>query len=272
MNSNTNMRLLVFTDMDGTLLDHDTYDWQAALPSINTLKKMDVPIICNTSKTLAEVCQLHEQINLGDPFIVENGSAIYQPAENGKTQLMHLIGARRADILDLLTKQKSWDYQFEGFNDWTVEQVIQHTGLSASEALLSKKRDFSEPIIWQGSEQEKQQFITNLQKQNLMALQGGRFLSIQGQCNKGIALAWLKSHYSQKWGCPVLTVALGDSENDCAMLEEADVSVWIKRHKPAPKLARKKQVYHSNAYGPAGWNESMEHILQSFSAGQLELL
>ena len=43
--------LLVFTDLDGTLLDHHSYSHAAALPGLERLRGLEVPVIPVTSKT-----------------------------------------------------------------------------------------------------------------------------------------------------------------------------------------------------------------------------
>lgn len=262
-------RLLVFSDMDGTLLDHHDYSWKAAEPALQTLKNAQIPVICNTSKTYLEVAELHQKIAIQAPFIVENGSAIY-PAEKTDCQTpLHINGAKRADILQTLAQARAQGYNFSGFNDWSVEQIIQHTGLSQEDAEKSAQRLYSEPLLFDGSETEKRAFVQLIEAAGLSALQGGRFLSIQGKCDKGVALKWLAQKYAQQWQCEVLTIALGDSENDCAMLEAADVAVWIKRDKPAPKLNRTEQVFFSTEQGPKGWNQIMAHLLQLYQTGKL---
>ncbi|EWH09751.1 mannosyl-3-phosphoglycerate phosphatase [Catenovulum agarivorans DS-2] len=263
-------KLIVFTDMDGTLLDHDTYSWHAAEPALAQLQEMDTPIICNTSKTYSEVKMLHQQLCLQYPFIVENGSAIYPSNAESADEAMHTIGAKRSTILKTLARLRDAGHKFSGFNDWSVQQIVEHTGLSADDAKLSGQRQYSEPLLYQGNQTDKQSFIQSIEAEGLMALQGGRFLSVQGSCDKGKALLWLKDYYQTLWQMPVITIALGDSQNDTAMLEAADISVWIKSHKPFPTLSKNKQVFYSNLLGPAGWNETMAHILQLYANNQLE--
>ncbi len=274
---NTPFKLLVFTDMDGTLLDHHTYSWQSAISTISQLKLLNIPIICNTSKTYQEVKQLHFSLSLDSPFIVENGSAIFDSApknsnnNNSATQAepMHLIGANRTDILDCLALARQKGFKFSGFNDWSVKQVIQHTGLNQTQAEQSAARAFSEPLIWQDTNVKKHEFIHFVEQYQYTALQGGRFLSVQGQCDKGQALKWYAKYYEQQTGQPVLTVALGDSGNDIAMLEAADVAVWIKSEKPFPQLNKIEQVYYSTKPGPKGWQQTMAHILHLYQSNQL---
>ena len=72
-------KLLIFTDLDGTLLDHYTYLWEDAIPALEKLFLFDIPVILCTSKTKDESVYFRGQIGLDHPFIVENGAAIYSP-------------------------------------------------------------------------------------------------------------------------------------------------------------------------------------------------
>ncbi len=79
-------KILIFTDLDGTLLDHYTYQTHAAQATIAQLKSKDIPIIPNTSKTFAELLLMREELALNTPFIIENGAAVYIPVNYFKTQ------------------------------------------------------------------------------------------------------------------------------------------------------------------------------------------
>ena len=56
----------IFTDLDGTLLDHDTYSWAPAAPAIERIKKLGIPLIAISSKTLAELSHLNATDHLFD--------------------------------------------------------------------------------------------------------------------------------------------------------------------------------------------------------------
>ncbi|MDP2876998.1 MAG: HAD-IIB family hydrolase, partial [Holophaga sp.] len=64
---------ILFTDLDGTLLDESTYAFEPALPAIRALQERGIPIVFCTSKTFAETVALQEVLGITDPFIVENG-------------------------------------------------------------------------------------------------------------------------------------------------------------------------------------------------------
>ena len=71
---------LIFTDLDGSLLDHDSYSFAPAAPLLNNLETEYIPVIPTTSKTFAEVQKLRVKLNNRHPFIIENGAAIAIPS------------------------------------------------------------------------------------------------------------------------------------------------------------------------------------------------
>ena len=56
--------LLIFTDLDGTLLDIHTYDWQPAASWLERLRDEQVPVILCSSKTAAETGDIQRELGL----------------------------------------------------------------------------------------------------------------------------------------------------------------------------------------------------------------
>jgi len=71
---------VVFTDLDGTLLDHSSYSFEAARPALEGLRARRIPVVPCTSKTRAEVEEIRTRLRNRDPFVVENGGAALIPA------------------------------------------------------------------------------------------------------------------------------------------------------------------------------------------------
>lgn len=262
---------LVVTDLDGTLLDHDDYSFAPALPALQRLRSQDVPVILNTSKTRAELASLRLQLGNRDPFVVENGSAVFvpvaafgsQPAgtERCGEHYCRVLGLPRADILAALQPLRR-RYRFEGFSDWDAAALVAHTGLDPVAARQALEREFSEPLWWRDSADALSGFRGELAALGLSTLQGGRFLHVQGACDKGRSLGWLRQLYGARCGRPVRVIALGDSENDIAMLAAADVAVVIRsRHHEPPAVPGGARVIVSAADGPLGWNEIIGALL-----------
>jgi len=255
--------LLVFTDLDGSLMEHESYSIEPARGALESLFQRHYMVIMNSSKTAAEMCAVQQQIDLQAPFICENGAALQLLADGQVKSRRVEFGQPRDQWLPKvhsLREQHSFD--FSGFADWSTERISELTGLDRHRAMLAAKREYSEPILWRGSTQQKSHFEKLLAAYDLQMLEGGRFLSIQGQHNKSDAMRWLKEH--QDSDDHTLTVALGDSPNDTAMLAAADIAVIIKSAKSDRiQLDGPARVIRTNRPGPSGWSDAIIEILRT---------
>ena len=267
---------VIFTDLDGTLLDHYTYKTDAAEETLAILKSQRIPVVLNSSKTQQEMLLIREQLALDSPFIIENGAAIYIPVgyfevQPQDTKLENGFWVKsfcqpKDYWLSLLNEHATtYSNDFQGFSQLTNAQLADLTGLPIDKATMAKQRQYSEPLNWLGTDQSKVEFINLMQSLGATILQGGRFLHVSGECDKRLAQKWLTTQYQQQ--APqkqIITIALGDSNNDSAMLEEATIAIQI--HSPVhefPQLNRKHQVYQSRLDGPAGWAETINDVLLS---------
>ena len=268
------MSYLIFTDMDGTLLDHHNYSYEAALPVLRKLRASLTPVIPNTSKTFSELQYLREEINLDGPFIVENGAAVYMPMDtfplqpDGTVQSDHFwvkeFTVPRSEWLELLT-ELAGDYpdQFTHFAKMTTQDIVAATGLTPVQAERAASRGYGEPVLWLGSDDAKQRFIDAVSEAGATPLMGGRFLHVSGATDKGHAMRWLVSEYIHQYpGQQFKSIALGDGQNDAAMLEAADYAVRITSPvNPLPELTKTENVITSTLDGPAGWAECIEVLI-----------
>ncbi len=280
-----NSQYIIITDLDGTLLDHDNYSFSAALPALEKLEQQQIPVIINSSKTSAEITTLRHQLNNSHPFIIENGSAIFTPAgyfksntsttlnmSDGKNEPLEeiILGERRSKILDIINECGThYQSEFVQYSQCSAEDIVTLTGLPLEDAKKSSERFYTEPLKWTGSESLKQEFIDDIKERGLHTLQGGRFLHVMGLTDKGQANQHIKALYHDfyasvnpsKKGNNVKVIALGDSHNDIAMLQAADIAVVIRSpHYPPPEFDHPHKII-SNAYGPEGWNECIQQLI-----------
>lgn len=280
---NSQKQSIVFTDLDGTLIDHYTYSFEPAKAMLATLAKNNIPVIPNTSKTFAEVKQLAAKMLLDGPIIVENGSGVFIPKAFVNK---HKISAEKLDELDIndtyyvksfSASRKKWlslidklrpDFVecFESFEDMSVSRLVEVTGLGIEGAQLAKQRDYSEPLLWLADQIQKDQFIEQAKAHGARPLLGGRFLHVCGLSNKGDAMVWLADWLSDTYlndpqKSTIQTIALGDGGNDIDMLEKADIACRIAS--PVHRfmsLKRKDGVFDSSQFGPLGWVEVLSKI------------
>ncbi len=249
---------LVFTDLDGTLLDHDSYDFTPALPAIERLKRNEIPIIPVSSKTLAELEELVTELGLDGPLIAENGTVIQLPGEQPTIAPPGYPAIRK-----LLSEERVHpEFKFTGFGDMTVQVVIQETGLSLKSARLAMQRLASEPLLWQGSEPALGQFKQAMKADGLHMLQGGRFLHLLGNMDKGRAVHRIIDWYRARGWTDIVSLALGDSGNDVEMLLNVDIPVIIRKKDGSHlDLASRNDAIVTELAGPAGWNQALNNLL-----------
>ena len=266
---------LVFTDLDGSLLDHHDYSFRAALPALEALRCASIPVMAATSKTRLEVQELRQRLGNHHPFIVENGAAIcipdgYFPTPPADTlerdgYRVRELGAPRERWLKLLASLEGpFAGDFEYFFRAGVEGIAAMTGLSREQAALANRREYSEPVQWLGSDARRREFIAALRAGGATVLQGGRFLTVAGDSDKGRALAWLRDASLRAHGAAAChDLAIGDSGNDRAMLEAAETALLVRSPvHDFPVLERRAGIIRSREYGPAGWAEGVARWLR----------
>ena len=261
-----NNQCIIFTDLDGTLLNHKDYGFGPIPDALNTLRQVNCPVIFNTSKTAAEVIALQDQLNYKAPFIVENGAAVYVPANSFwfDEQVVEVPGAvRRASLFDKLKAVDAKAQQafgFEAFIDLNPERISDLTGLHLEQAQMANQRAFSEPMVWQDSDANYQAFTKIVHKAGLNLVKGGRFSHLMGRHDKSLAMQhFLKTFYAGDDHKP-LVIALGDSQNDKLMLEMSDIACVL----PLPNKPH-MTINHTNSIlaehqAPKGWVDSIEFI------------
>jgi mannosyl-3-phosphoglycerate phosphatase len=248
--------LLIFTDLDGTLLDHDSYGYADAEPALKELRRRGIPLVLASSKTRLEMTEIHRELDLDAPFICENGAAICEP--DGEPEALAMA---RAGVLEVLARlRRDYDFSFTGFNDCTDSDIAALTGLPPDRAALAAAREYSEPILWRDTPARRDLFLQLLSESGLQAQQGGRFLAISGPCDKAAAMAMVTERYVNRAG--LTTVALGDSPNDLAMLAAADIAVIVASARSADmQLPGKTQLIRTRQPGPRGWRSAILELL-----------
>jgi mannosyl-3-phosphoglycerate phosphatase len=247
----------VFTDLDGTLLDHQTYRWDPAGEALAALQQMGAAVILASSKTAAEMAPIRAAMGLERwPAIVENGAGVL-PAGRETGEGVSRYADLRAALDDLHQDLRAG---FTGFGDMTAAQVAEVTGLPLDGAVLARQRAFSEPGLWTGDDTNRASFIAALADRGVTAREGGRFLTLSFGGTKADRLAGIADDLRMTH-----TVALGDAPNDIEMLEAADEGVIVANphRSPLPLLQGEAagRITRTTLPGPQGWNAAILAIV-----------
>lgn len=273
VSTDTGSPFLVFTDLDGTLLDPDTYRWDEAEPALAQCADLDVPVVLVSSKTRAEMNPLRLELGLSAPFVSENGGGIFFPGGrfwDPPPEALFVddlwkwsLGLPYQDVVGALREiRKELELDLRGFSDMAVDEISRLTGLEPERARLAAMREYDEPFIAsRAGNSEMERLIAAASKRGLLVTEGGRFHHLHGGCDKGQALDKLLRWYVAVRG-PVKTIALGDSPNDFTMMKRADYPVLVRSSRGYPGLEKEfDRLRITNEKGPAGWNEAVTRVL-----------
>lgn len=269
--------LVVFTDVDGTLLDFDNYSAKAAAAALRELKRLDVPLILVSSKTRAELLELQKTLGISDPFISENGGAIYWPkklvlvrpkgAKLEGNYWVRELGVSYATVRKgLVAFREANKAGCEGFGDWPTDTISKLSGIPLPLAKLAKEREYDEPFLFKPvpSDDTLEKHIRKLATGGLTVTRGTRFFHLSGATDKGRAVRELIEWYKKIRPVKPKTLAFGDSPNDWPMMAACDISIAVKQPdgRYHSSLRDHRGIRLAGAAGPEGFNRMILRLLK----------
>jgi mannosyl-3-phosphoglycerate phosphatase family protein len=260
--------LVIFTDLDGTLLDQRTYSWAAAEPALRRIERLQIPLVFCSSKTRAEITVLRERMGNAHPFISENGGGIFIPpgyfaglegvpltAGLSTIALGAPYALLRAEFVEL---RRKLNVAVRGFGDMSDVEIAALTGLPREETDLARQRDFDEPFVFDAGIDTR--FLRAIEEAGRHWTRGNLY-HLMGDHDKGRAVRILHDLFAGRHAA-VESAGLGDSFNDLPMLRAVDRPVLVRRpgggfdpQVDFPGLAK------TRGEGPAGWNEAVLALL-----------
>ena len=267
---------LVFTDLDGTLLEWSSFSPQVARPGLLRLREMGVPVIFCSSKTASEQRALRQELGIRSiPAIVENGAAIITPdstglptggwsaapGEPGRSALA--LGLVAADIHARLDRVRERTGQpLRGYRNITDEDLAALTGLSLEAAGRARRRHYSETLIDNLPAETWTALDAEFAAEGLECRHGGRFHTVTGAgTDKGQAVRRVVELYERAYGRPVQSVGLGDSANDLPLLEAVDLPFLVAREDGTWADLDLPGLHRAEGCGPFGWMEVIDGLL-----------
>ncbi|MEC7755415.1 MAG: HAD-IIB family hydrolase [Bacteroidota bacterium] len=260
------MKKIVFTDLDGTLLDLKSYSYARSREAVEFLQNREIPLVFCSSKARAEQLAYQEALGVHHPFIVENGSAIYIPKGYFKQPIpfntyhinqfeVIVVGEPVETIREAIANlRENLRLSFLCYCDLPAEEVSMYLGMDLNSARRAMQREFSESIL-QGS--LSQRFFTELDKVGFRSIPGSRFQTIVSkQAHKGRAIELLLKLYEQEWG-EVWSYGVGDHVNDYEMFKAVNEPALVQRPNGEWAMLEEPCARLINAIGPEGFSQAV---------------
>ena len=262
-------KVIIFTDLDETLLKENKYNHNILNNFIKTLLKKEYEIIPVTSKTYLEVIDLLKQIKYKFPFSVENGAAYYIPVNNSKNYLYKKIvnsyAIKKNAIKKILNKRifKTYLHNLKYIEYLSIEEQKKITKLNSKQLEGFNSREYSIPVLISGDKYFKKKLEETLFKYNLKIVFGGKLNNISGLHSKLNALCFFSYKYKQKLkNTKIISISLGDNQNDIEILSNSNYSGIIKNKTyKILNLRKKKNIFRSFTEAPYGWIEVLKKII-----------
>ena len=258
-------QIIIFTDLDGSLLDKETFKFDEIKDYFKELISKGIKIIPNSSKTESELTDFNEQYKLNLTFISENGSSI------------HGLNLINKDLPDKISLSRPVDQIISIYNEiipndlkqkinfilkLNVKEQKKIFGLPQDKMILAKNRNYSLPIQFKGNEIEKNEFVKIINDVGLTVQTGGRIMNICDNVNKSKAMLKTLQLISKVLDDEIITIGVGDNENDIEMIKQAHYPCLVRNENFNSSLINIDNLIKSTEPSPKGWADVIKTAIQ----------
>ena len=256
-------KVLIFTDLDGSLLHRDTFKFDEIKNYLRELISKGIFIIPNTSKTEEEILEFNNELDSNLPFISENGAAI-----NGLNLLNSdlpkelILSREKENLLNIFKNIAPTNLQNKCMWVSSMEKKKQSLifGLDDEKLNLALNRKYTIPFIFNGTKTEKNQLSKIIRKEGLFLQEGGRVINLTDRANKAKALQVFVRFY-KKYQKNVKTIAVGDNYNDLEMLKISDYPCLVFNDEFTLDEIPINNLIITNKPSPQGWADVIKMAL-----------
>ncbi len=268
------MLMLIFTDLDGSLLDHADYSYEGARPALDRIAREGWPLVFVTSKTRSEVVRLQRRMGIEGPFVVENGAAAFFPSSLAGLDIKgaRMEGSFRALVFGRpyakvrrFVEDVRGEYGLRGFSDMEAREIAEWTDLTLEDAERARQREFTEPFLMADPERLPE-LKSDAAARGFTITTGGRLYHLMGAGqSKGRAVRKVQETLAGSGPTPV-SLGLGDSPNDAEMLEVVDHPIVILRPDGSVMDVERDDAVVAPEPGSRGWSSALLDVVSRLSS------
>ncbi len=257
------LTIVIFTDLDGSLLHRDTFQFDSIKDYIKSLVNKGVIIIPNSSKTEKEIEKFIEELGVNLPYISENGSSIHGLnliTSNFPDKL--ILSREKEEILKIFEnkvpeKLKEKCFQISKMSKKEKENILGQKDEKLKDAL---NRKYTLPFLFKGDKNEKNRLLKILNSNSLTFQEGGRVSNLCDNINKVKSMNRVIK-ILKKTEDKIKTIAVGDNFNDLEMLRNCDIPCLVFNDQFKLDQININNLIFSNKPSPEGWADVIKMAL-----------
>ena len=256
-------KILIFTDLDGSLLHRDTFKFDKIKDYIKELLSKGIFIIPNTSKTEKEILEFNNELGSNLPYICENGAAIKGlELLNSNLPKELILSKEKNNIIKIFKKSVPIDLQnkCKWLSDMDKKKQSIIFGLESEKLKMALDRKYTIPFIFEGNKAQKKELLKIVRNKGLALQEGGRVINLTDKVNKAKALQ-VFVRFFKKNNKNVKTIAVGDNYNDLDMLKISDYPCLVFNDKFTLDLIPINDLIATNKPSPEGWADVIKMAL-----------
>ena len=260
----SDLSTLIFSDLDGSILDRDTFNFDKIKLFLNNLISRNILIIPNSSKTKEEIISFNKELGEDLPYIVENGAAIYDlNLVNSNFPEKIVLSRENKEILEIFHAKvpknlKSKLNFLDQMDDKTKAKIL---GLPKGKIKFAMNRQYTIPFLFKGNQNEKDEIFKVVRKIGLSFQEGGRVINLCDKVNKASAMRKVVKMFDKVIKNKLTTIAVGDNFNDLEMLKNSDIPCLVFNDKFTLEKININNCIVSKKPAPEGWEEIVKLAL-----------
>jgi len=258
-------KIVIFTDLDGTLLHNETFKFENIRQYIKNLLSKNISIIPNSSKTKTEIINFCHELEEELPFIVENGAAIYNMnLVNSDFPEKIILSRDKEEILNLFFKKipKEFISKCKFVLKLKKDEQLEIFGLSEKQLSYASDREFSVPFIFKGNKVEKNNLFRLTSDMGLTMQEGGRVINLSDNVSKSFAMKKVRRIFEKTEKQELKIIGVGDNFNDLDMLRNSDIACLVFNEKFKLDTLNINNCLVSKKPAPDGWEEVVKMALE----------
>ena len=255
--------IIIFTDLDGSLLHRDNFKFDEIKDYVKSLIDDGIIIIPNTSKTEKEIEEFVKELGSNLPFISENGSSIHGlNLINSNFPNKIVLSRDKQELIKVFDSKvpENLKVKCKFISKMNSKEQTNIFGLRDNHLKNALSRKYTIPFLFEGDKKEKNRLFNVLRSSSLTMQEGGRVLNLGDNTDKVRSMNQVLKIY-KKVESKIKVIAVGDNFNDLDMLRNCDIPCLVFNDQFKQDQINIDNLIVSNKPSPEGWADVIKRAL-----------